>query len=151
MTKDVLISIQGLQFHEGESDNIETITSGTYYKKNKSHYVIFEEITEGYEEPTKSIIRFNEKEMTLTKHGLVNVHMLFEENKKNITNYGTPFGNIIIGIEAGRIELTEEERQMQLRVNYALEVNYEHLADCTIHMNIREKGTEGFSLQGTIQ
>ncbi len=147
MTKEVLISIKGLQFNEGESDNIEIITPGTYYKKNDNHYVVFEEILEGHKEPTKNMIKFNQKEMTLTKRGLVNVHMLFEENKKNITNYGTPFGNIIIGIEAGKIALTEKEKQMELLVSYALEVNYEHFADCNIRMNIREKGTEGFSLQ----
>ncbi len=147
MTKEVLISIKGLQFNEGESDNIEIITPGTYYKKNENHYVVFEEILEGHKEPTKNMIKFNQKEMTLTKRGLVNVHMLFEENKKNITNYGTPFGNIIIGIEAGKIALTEKEKQMELLVSYALEVNYEHFADCNIRMNIREKGTEGFSLQ----
>ena len=147
MTKEVLISIKGLQFNEGESDNIEIITPGTYYKKNENHYVVFEEILEGHKEPTKNMIKFNQKEMTLTKRGLVNVHMLFEENKKNITNYGTPFGNIIIGIEAGKIALTEKEKQMELLVSYALEVNYEHFADCNIRMDIREKGTEGFSLQ----
>lgn len=35
MTKDVLISISGLQFAGGEnSEPVEVITSGSYYKKN---------------------------------------------------------------------------------------------------------------------
>jgi len=137
MTKDVMISIKGLQFQEENGqDNLETITVGTYYKKNDNHYVIFDEVLEGYDESIKSTIKFNEKEMTLTRHGLVNVHMLFEENRKNMTNYGTPFGNIMIGIEAGAITLEEKEEELKLNVAYGLEVNYEHLADCNIEMRV---------------
>ena len=33
MTKDVLISVSGLQAMGGESDNIEVITAGNYYQK----------------------------------------------------------------------------------------------------------------------
>ena len=40
MTKDVLISISGLQFAGGEnSEPVEVITSGSYYKKNGRHYI----------------------------------------------------------------------------------------------------------------
>lgn len=137
MTKEVMISIKGLQFNDDNGqDNLETITVGTYYKKNDSHYVLFEETLEGYEESIKSTIKFNEKKMTLTRRGLVNVHMLFEENRKNMTNYKTPFGNMMIGIEAGNIVLEEKDETINLKVAYGLEVNYEHLADCCIEMRV---------------
>ncbi|MDD2973069.1 MAG: DUF1934 domain-containing protein [Lachnospiraceae bacterium] len=140
MTKEVMISIKGLQLNEEQgADNLETIIAGTYYKKNDSHYVVFDEVLEGYENTIKSIIKFNGKEMSLTRHGLVNVHMLFEEKRKNMTSYGTPFGNIMIGIEADNIDLEERENELKLQVAYDLEVNYEHLADCKIEMHITEK------------
>ena len=34
MTKDVLITVSGLQSMGGESDNIQIITPGSYYHKN---------------------------------------------------------------------------------------------------------------------
>lgn len=54
MTKDVLLSIRGLQF-EGENDasDLETITAAEYYKKNNHHYVIYDEATEGSRDLTK--------------------------------------------------------------------------------------------------
>ena len=85
--------------------------------------------------------------MDLTKKGLVNVHMIFEENKKNMTNYATPYGNILIGIDARSVRLKEKEERIEVDVDYALEVNYEHFADCKIKMDIRAKNGEGFSLQ----
>lgn len=143
MTKDVLLAIKGLQFGVTEEEtDVETVTSAEYYKKNNSHYVIYEEACEGFEGTTKNIIKFRDESLDLTKRGLVNVHMVFEENKKNMTNYSTPFGDILIGIDAKRVRLEEESGQIKVRVDYALEVNYEHLADCRISMNIQEKGRD---------
>ncbi len=141
MTKDVLLAIKGLQFDGSEEDTeIETVTSAEYYKKNNSHYVIYEEAFEGFEGTTKNILKFKDNSLDLTKKGLVNVHMIFEENKKNMTNYSTPYGDILIGIDASKIRMQEEEEKIHLDVEYALEINYEHLADCHISIGIQAKG-----------
>ena len=141
MTKEVLLAIKGLQFDGSSEDTqIETVTAAEYYKKNNSHYVIYEEPCEGFEETTKSVIKFKENSLDLMRRGLINVHMVFEENKKNMTNYATPYGDILIGIDAGRIQMEEEENLIRVNVEYALEVNYEHFADCRITMNIQPKG-----------
>ncbi len=148
MTKDVMVSVRGLQFEQGyDGENIEMIQCGEYYKRNDTHYVIYDEVTEGSKETTKNIIKFKEHEMNLTKRGFVNAHMAFEEKHKNLTNYVTPYGNILIGLEAKKISFTEEEKRILLNVDYVLDVNYEYLADCKIIMDIRARDGEGFSLQ----
>ncbi len=140
MTKEVLVAIKGLQFGTNdEESNIETINTAEYYEKNNSRYIIFDEITEGEEGSTKNIIKFKENSVELTKKGLVNVHMIFEENKKNMTNYATPFGDILVGIDARKISMAEEESHISINVDYALEINYEHTADCKISMDIKPK------------
>ena len=140
MTKDVLVAIKGLQF-EGDMDAeaIEVINKGEYYKKNEGHYVIFDEVTEGFKEKTKNILHVKGDSVELTKRGLVNVHMSFEENKKNMTQYSTPYGNIMIGIDTKSIKMEEKEDRLQIGIEYALELNYEHFADCNIEMDIRSK------------
>lgn len=149
MTKEVLLSLRGLQFDtvSADGDKIETITPAQYYKRNGSHYVIFDEAMEGFQESTKNIIKFKERSLDLTKNGLVNVHMIFEENKKNMANYATPYGNILIGIDARSVKMTEEEERIKVDVDYALEINYEHFADCKIKMDIRARNGEVFPLQ----
>ena len=137
MDKEVLVAIKGLQFGaEDDETNIETITAAEYYSKNSSHYVIYDEVMEGMDESTKNIIKFRDHSLELTKKGLVNVHMIFEENKKNMTNYSTPFGDILIGIDAKKITMTDEPSGIHVNVDYALEVNYEHLADCKISLEV---------------
>ena len=51
MTKEVLITIQGLQFDidaetDEELDQIESIFPGEYYFRNGAHYLLYDEIME---------------------------------------------------------------------------------------------------------
>lgn len=146
MEKEVLIALKGLQFalDEEGANALETITPAEYYKRNDSHYVIFEELMEGFTDTTKNVIKFRDSQLEVTKKGLVNVHMVFEENRKNMTSYATPFGNILIVIDTDEVEIREEEDRIQVNVAYTLEANYEHMADCKIEMSIRprEEGLE---------
>lgn len=147
MEKEVLIALKGLQFalDEEGANALETITPAEYYKRNDSHYVIFEELMEGFTDTTKNVIKFRDSQLEVTKKGLVNVHMVFEENRKNMTSYATPFGNILIGIDTDEVEIREDEDRIQVNVAYTLEANYEHMADCKIEMSIRPR-QEGLEL-----
>lgn len=148
MTKDVLLTISGMQFAMGDEDEpIEVITAGGYYKKNGKHYVVYDEVMEGFEGVTKNVIKIYEDGLDITKRGAANVHMIFEKNKKNVTYYQTPYGNLLIGIDAKKMQIKETEENIDVKVEYALEVNYEHLADCAITMNIKSMEAEDFSLQ----
>lgn len=147
MKKDVLISVKGLQFgNDVDEDMVEIITSGSYYKKNNKHYLMYDEVTEGFDGATKNLVKFDDTTLDLTKSGVTNVHMVFEEKKKNITNYITPYGNILIGIDAQKVDVAESEENIQIQIDYALEVNYEFLADCKIMMDIKPKDGAGFTL-----
>ena len=98
MTKEVLVSISGLQFaEETDAEPVEVITSADYYKKN-------------------------------------------------VTYYYTPYGSLLIGIDATKLDVKEAEDSLEVTVDYALEVNYEHLADCTIVMKVQSKGTGDFRI-----
>ncbi len=147
MTKDVLVSVKGLQFgNDVDNDKIEIITGGSYYRKNQKHYVLYDEMMEGFDGVTKNIVKFDDTTLDLTKSGVTNVHMIFEENKKNVTNYITPYGNILIGIDARKVNVAETEESIQIDIDYGLEVNYEFLADCRIMMDIKSKDYSDFSL-----
>lgn len=140
--------MQGLQFDQREenADKIETVTVGGYYKKNGRHYVMYEEVTEGFSQPTKNCLKFSEHCLELTRRGLVNVHMVFQENQKNLTNYNTPFGQILIGIDTKKVSIDEKEDKVSVDVDYALDINYEFLTDCHIKIDICPKENSSFSL-----
>ncbi len=148
MTKEVLVKISGLQFApENDNEPIELITSGDYYKRNGKHYIVYEEVMEGVPGTTKNIIKLNDDFLDITKKGASNVHMMFEKNRKNVTYYYTPYGSLLIGIDAKRVEIQESEHNIDVKVDYELEVNYEHMADCSITMNIKSKDAGDFRIQ----
>ena len=148
MTKEVLLTLSGLQFDQREEDagQVEVVTVGDYYKTNGKHYVVYEEITEGFSQPTKNRLKFSEHMLELSRNGLVNVHMVFQENRKNLTNYNTPFGQILIGIDTKKIQVNEKEDDIVVEVDYSLDVNYEFLSDCHIKIAICSKENSSFSL-----
>ena len=56
MTKDVLLSIKGLQIGENEqNDTIEVISPGDYYFRNGKHFFMYEEVMEGQKESTSHV------------------------------------------------------------------------------------------------
>jgi len=142
MTKDVLVSIKGTQFMDmaGTDEPIEIVTNGSYYKKNNKHYVIYDEIIEGVNGITKNTLKFDENIFNLTRSGAINTSMIFEENRRNMTNYNTPFGQLTIGIDASNIDISENEKEINVNVDYAIDVNYEYLADCKIALKIQAIG-----------
>lgn len=147
MTKDVLISISGVQLAEElDGEPVEVITSGEYYLKNGKHYLLYEEVVEGAKSPGKNMIKIGEDCMELTKKGVTSTHMIFQKNRKNVTYYHTPYGSLQIGIDTSRIDTKETDGELHVEVDYSLEVNCEHTADCHIFLKVNEKGDERFHI-----
>ena len=43
MKKDVLIDIKGIYRQDGEQDQVELVTTGSYYKRNGDYYIAYDE------------------------------------------------------------------------------------------------------------
>ena len=148
MNKDVLIHVRGLHVLDGDGDQepIEMVVPGQYYYKNGSHYLRYEEIMEDFREPTINYIKMSPTGVEVRKKGLVNVHMVFEQGKKNMTYYTTPFGTIQMGIAATNLDLEESEENLNMKVDYALDMNEQHVADCYLAIQAQPKDCKDFTL-----
>jgi len=136
MKQEVLISISGLQFEIDKDEAVEVVSIGDYYYKNNKHYIIYDEIAEDVDGVTSCTMKINESQVDIIKRGSSNVHMVFEEGLKNATFYQTPFGELQVGIFTNKIEVTEEENKILVKINYALDINYSHVSDCEIQIKI---------------
>lgn len=91
MTKQVLITISGLQLMDGETGRpVEVVTAGEYYQKNGKHYLFYEEAVEGSREHIENRLKIGEGSLEVTKKGLIRTHMVFEKGRKTKTSYETP-------------------------------------------------------------
>ena len=148
MNTDVLIHVRGLQMMETDDaqEPIEIVVPGQYYFRNGSHYLRYEEMLDDTAETTVNYIKMSPNGVEVRKQGQVNVHMVFEEGKKNKTFYNTPYGTLQMGISATGLELKESEDGIQMKVDYALDMNEEHVADCYLTVQAQSKDAADFVL-----
>lgn len=139
MTKEVLISVKGLQYSleadDSDDQRIETLNRGIYAFRNGHDYISYEECYDA-DISVKNLIKFSDDFVEVTKKGPFGVHMLFEEGQKNYTNYKTPYGDIVIGIETDKIKIVRTEDEITVIVSYDMEMNYQFLAKSEIEIHI---------------
>lgn len=148
MTRNVLLKIQGMQFLEDDTnqetadnmdniEKIETLCPAEYYNRNQAHYIMYEEIQDDVKEPIKNMIKVRGNEFILTKKGAVNFQMIFSEGKKTMTEYVTPYGNIMIALDTSKVLVEESQDRINIHIEYILEANYQFVADCHIDIVVR--------------
>ena len=149
MTKDVIISLTGFQYLQGEygAMPLEVVSRGEYYLKNGKHYVLYEELNEGFSERTHSMLKFTPSRLLIHKRGLINTEMLIEAGKRTTASYTTPFGTMEMGITATSFRLKVEKDVIDYEVNYSLSVNDAFVADCQILLNIQSPENGNFRLE----
>ena len=149
MTKEVLIHIRGLHTpgeSDGQEEPLELITPGEYYYRNKTHYLLYDEVMEGFTEPTHNMIKIRPGLMEVRKRGVVNVQMIFEKDKKNLTCYHTPFGRLEMEVAATRILMRESASGLEIHAEYALGMNGSPVTDCVMDIRAVPKGDKSFRL-----
>ena len=140
MTKDVLISISGLQLEAQDDEPIEVVTSGNYYYKNNKHYILYDEYIDDSElEVTKNKMIISDDKISLTKSGPASVNMLFEPGKDTVTYYNTPFGSLVIGLSNSKIDAKHEEDLIDINIQYNLSINYSQVSNCNISLKVTPK------------
>lgn len=65
--------------------------------------------------------------------------MIFEENKRHVVPYNTPYGQLLLGIETRRVQVEEQEDQICVTVEYILDQEGEPFSESCLKLYIREK------------
>ena len=149
MTKEILLSISGLHMLEEEDGNVEVVTAGDYYNRNGKHYILYDEVVEGLSGHISNRIKISGDSVEVTKKGLTNTQLIFEKGKKHMTRYQTPYGILNLGVLTRDVQVREEDALIGVKVEYILEVNEQHLAECIIEMQVKPRAAGNLSLQET--
>ena len=140
MTKEVMLTIKGIQKYPGE-EPFETITrvEAEYFERGQSQYVMFEESQEGFTENVKSMLKIKSNCVELTKKGLIQSHMTFVPETLYVSEYKTPFGSMQMGVRTKELRILNTEERIQIYIKYLLEAEEQVMADCNIQITIKEK------------
>lgn len=133
MTRNVWITVRGIQRDaDGNESVTETVVSGEYYEKGGSCYFLYEETPEGESGTVKNVIKQKDTLLELTKKGVVNARMVFEQGRTHMTNYMTPYGALALGVKTDRVECLTGPDSFALRAEYELLSGEELISECQI-------------------
>lgn len=136
MNKDVLINIKGVQKVDGDSDVIEMVTVGRYYKKNEYYYICYDESAATGFEGVKTTLKAKGSTVTLIRNGASRSQLVIEAGVRHQCQYGTEYGDLTIGVTGDlvRNELSDEGGKLQMR--YSLDINTSLASENEIYISV---------------
>lgn len=138
MSKDIIISIKGLSNTEGEDDTVELITAGKYYMRSGKHYFTYNESEITGMEGTTTILKVEDKKLTLTRKGPVSSQLIFEEGLKHFNHYTTDHGDFLLGVDTRRVSFNLGRRSGDIMVDYTLDIDNGSSSENAVIINYKE-------------
>ena len=135
MNREVSVTISGL--HSSDGENLASKVKGEYFLRNGTHYCVYQEQEEGFEQTTKCTIKIKGRSLEMIRQGLLRTHMVFEEGVKHMTGYQTPYGQMELGVETKSVRVLETEDCIRAVVEYTLEADGAYLSDSKIDITIK--------------
>lgn len=139
MTENVIISIKGKQLYaESGPEEMELVTSGTLKRNGRGGYTVSYQETEltGLE-GTTTRLHIDGGRVTLLREGNINSQMVFEEGRRHLSMYETPYGALSIGVNTRRMRSTLGEAGGDLEIDYAIEIDNLVAGQNLFRMNVK--------------
>ena len=83
------------------------------------------------------MLRINGPVVTLLREGTVNSQMVFEEGRRHLSMYETPYGSMSVGINTRRVKNTIGETGGDLEIDYAIEIDNLMVGRNFFSMNVK--------------
>lgn len=138
MKKNVIISVTGNQYVNEESDCIELVTEGTLEYDNNCCKITYAETEMTGMEGTTTSLEVEDERVTLVRTGATNSQLIFENDKKHVGYYETPYGNFSIGVLSNGMNIDIDENGGEIEIKYVLDVNNKAISKNDFNIKVRE-------------
>lgn len=138
MDKNVILSIRGQQVYDKEEPEVtELVTEGTLIPGEDGRFTLrYQESELTGLEGTNTTIAVETGRVTILREGQVNSQMVFEEGRRHLSMYNTPYGALAIGVNTRRMKVVPGT----IEIDYALEVDHAVASENLFQINITERG-----------
>jgi uncharacterized beta-barrel protein YwiB (DUF1934 family) len=140
MVKDVIISVTGNQKIDNDTAVIELHTEGKLCRKNGVYYIIYKESEVTGMEGTTTMLKMEDKIVTIVRKGKVNSQMVFEEGKKNVSYYDTSLGAFSMGIFTTKSSVDIDDDGGIVTLKYKVEINSQTAGNNFFDIKVRKAG-----------
>ncbi|MBR6071110.1 MAG: DUF1934 domain-containing protein [Ruminococcus sp.] len=137
MKKNVLISLTSIQWQDDEKNETELLTRASLSKTGTQNVISYEDTSAtGFEGSVTTITVDGNDSASIIRRGTANSVLSLEIGRKHYCQYGTPFGDMRIGVYTHAIDNTIDT-DGRLYLKYTLDLNSSYLSDNEIIMNIK--------------
>ena len=126
MEKQVVISIKGMQkYVDTDPDVIELVTEGRLIRQGKDDYILsYRESELTGLDGTETTIHVEGEQVTLARTGEFNTQMVFQEGRRHLSMYNTPYGAMAIGVNTRHLLADLTDQGGDIEIDYAIEVDH---------------------------
>ena len=123
--RKALIKVVGEQNFDDDNDVIELTTIGTLEETEESYILRYNEELEPQSAPIKTqlSIQKNRERVELMRSGKHGSLLIIERAKRNLCNYATEYGDLLMGIYGRSIEHSVEEKEGRIAFGYDIDIN----------------------------
>ena len=125
MEKDVVISIKGMQqYVDSDPDTIELVTAGRLHREGESYTLSYQESELTGLDGTLTTIQVEGEQVTLMRVGEFNAQMVFQEGRRHLSMYNTPYGAMAIGVNTRHLLAELDDHGGNIEIDYCIEVDH---------------------------
>ena len=139
MEKDVVISIKGMQKYEGnDPDTVELVTAGRLRKDKAGYTLSYQESEITGLEGTLTTIQVEGEQVTLMRMGEFNSQMVFQEGRRHLSMYNTPYGAMSVGVNTRHLLADLSDKGGDIEIDYAIEIDHAIAGRSVFQIKVRE-------------
>ncbi len=111
---------------------------GDHFQKGDTHYCLYEEQPEGWEEPYRVMLKWKATVLEQHKKGKAASRMVFEPGKCRRDIYRTPYGDLLLDIHTYRLDIREEQGSIFLLLEYDIKQDEQVISGNRMEIQVRE-------------
>ena len=145
MEKEVVISIKGMQQYEGAlPDAVELVTAGRLARDGTGYTLSYQESELTGLDGTLTTIQVDGEQVTLMRVGEFNSQLVFQEGRRHLSVYNTPYGAMSVGLNTRHLLAVLSDRGGDIEVDYFIEIDHALAGRNVFRISVKEaeKGLE---------
>lgn len=121
----VLLKITGSQRIDNQKDKLELTTIGTFEEDENTYAINYKEEQEPPQSPIDVCVKISkdEKSVVMTRTGANDSCLVIEKSRRNLCNYGTPYGDILMGISGHTVDVEYNGKEGKFLFAYDIDIN----------------------------
>lgn len=139
MAQEVMISVKGIQqFDAADKDSIELVTRGSLARDGGMLTLQYEESELTGLEGTLTTIQVEPERVTMLRTGQVNTQMVFQEGRRHLSMYNTPYGAMTIGVNTRHLFAELGEDGGEIEIDYNIEIDHTVTGRNVFRINVKK-------------